>query len=145
MGMWKQLIEQLSPNAEFQPPLVSNLKDAEVALGAALPEELKALLRETNGVSDEWGTGLIWPLELILRVNVEMRSHHDYKTHNMPFDSLLFFASAGNGDQFAFTMMENMALHSRIFAWNHEDDSRINVAPSLRIYLEWWIEGKIKL
>jgi hypothetical protein len=32
-----------------------------------------------------------------------------------------------------------------VFVWNHEDDSRTWVAPSLRVYLEWWLTGKIKI
>ena len=39
----------------------------------ALPESLKLVLREFNGVNEDWGTGLIWPLGLIVSENVEMR------------------------------------------------------------------------
>ena len=145
MMFWKSFVEKLAPDAEFQPPYSGRFQEAERKLGAPLPGELKNLLRESDGVRGEWGLGLIWKLELIVEVNVEMRTHPDYKRWHMPFEPLLFFADAGNGDQFAFTMVADMERDSRIFAWNHEDDSRVRVAPSLEMYLEWWLQGKIKL
>lgn len=59
----------------------------------------------------------------------------------MSFDQLLFFADAGNGDQFAFSMLGRFD----VFAWDHETDSRTNVAPDLATYLEWWLDGRIRL
>jgi hypothetical protein len=32
-----------------------------------------------------------------------------------------------------------------IFVWNHENDSRTWVAPSLEIYLDWWISERLKI
>jgi hypothetical protein len=61
----------------------------------------------------------------------------------MPFDNLLFFADAGNGDQFAFPIQAGEVRRPDVFCWNHEDDSRIWVAPSLEKYLEWWLTGKL--
>ncbi|WSL80461.1 SMI1/KNR4 family protein [Kitasatospora sp. NBC_01266] len=60
----------------------------------------------------------------------------------MPFDPLLFFADAGNGDLFA--LLPRIGRPD-VFVWNHEDDSRTWVAPSLAKYLEWWLTGQIKL
>jgi hypothetical protein len=59
--------------------------------------------------------------------------------------SLLFFGDAGNGDQFAFTIVDGAVRRRKVFAWDHEDDSRTWVAPSLDKYLEWWATGRIKL
>jgi hypothetical protein len=63
----------------------------------------------------------------------------------MPFDSFLFFGDAGNGDQFAFTICGGIVRRPDVFAWDHENDSRSWVAPSLRSYLDWWLTGKITL
>jgi hypothetical protein len=63
----------------------------------------------------------------------------------MPFDHLLFFADAGDGDQFAFGILNGEIRNPDIFVWNHENDSRTWVAPSLDVYLEWWINGKLKV
>ena len=58
----------------------------------------------------------------------------------MPFEPLLFFADAGNGDQFAFVIRDRPA---DVFVWDHESDSRSMVAPGLATYLEWWLDGRI--
>lgn len=63
----------------------------------------------------------------------------------MPFEPLLFFADAGNGDMFAYTVCNGSVRRPDIFVWNHEDDSRTWVAPSLALYLEWWLSGKLKV
>jgi len=63
----------------------------------------------------------------------------------MPFDSLLFFADAGNGDHFSYPIQSGIIQKSDIFVWSHEDDSRTWVAPSLEKYLEWCLTGKMKV
>ena len=63
----------------------------------------------------------------------------------MPFVDLLFFADAGNGDQFAYTIQNGRIQKSDIFAWNHENDSRNWVAPNLTRYLEWWLTGELTI
>ena len=60
----------------------------------------------------------------------------------MPFDSLLFFGDAGNGDMFAFPIVVGPRVNGA-FVWNDEDDSRTWVAPDLAKYLEWWADGRI--
>ncbi len=59
--------------------------------------------------------------------------------------ALLFFADAGNGDQFAYSVTGGAIRREDIYVWDHEDDSRRCVAPSLLRYLEWWLSGKIHL
>jgi hypothetical protein len=63
----------------------------------------------------------------------------------MSFADLVFFADAGNGDQFAFSVQSNQIRKPDTYAWNHENDSRVWVASSLRQYIEWWATGKIEL
>ena len=75
--------------------------------------------------------------------NVELRTTPTFAELYMPFDPLLFFADAGNGDQFAFVVQPPGRDH--VFAWNHEDDSRNWVAPGLAEYLTWWLDGRILL
>ncbi|CAI8713500.1 Alpha/beta hydrolase [Bacillus sp. IT-79MI2] len=31
------------------------------------------------------------------------------------------------------------------YVWNHEDDSRTWVAPSLKQFIEWWSDGTISI
>jgi hypothetical protein len=115
------------------------------ALGVALPPELRALLIESNGVQGMHSFDLIWSTDRILHDNLEFRASADFKELYMPFDPLLFFADAGNGDQFAFVILNNLVRRRDIFAWNHENDSRMWVAPSLERYLEWVANGTISL
>jgi hypothetical protein len=81
-------------------------------------------------------------LARIVDDNQLFRNNQDFIRLYMPFDPLLFFADAGNGDQFAFRWKAELP---DIFVWDHENDSRTWVAPSLAKYLEWWLNGTIKI
>ena len=144
--MWRELISSLSKDCEFNPPAAFfEISAVEESLGVKLPDELKELLKETNGVSGEYGLGVIWTTEEIRKYNTEFRTETDFKDLYMPFDHLLFFADAGNGDQFAFIILNGEIRRPDIFVWNHEDDSRTWAASSLYQYLEWWLSGKLKI
>jgi hypothetical protein len=112
------------------------------SLGHPLPADLVALLRESDGIEGEYGAGLIWSAERIASENRTLRDDGELATLYMPFDPLLFFADAGNGDLFA--LLPGLRRPD-VFVWNHEDDSRTWVAPSLAKYLEWWLTGQITL
>ncbi|MGC5410338.1 SMI1/KNR4 family protein, partial [Streptomyces sp. DT225] len=87
-------------------------------LGHPLPADLVALLRETDGIEDEYGDGLVWPTENVASTNQSLREDSAFPALYMPFAPLLFFADAGNGDLFAL-----LATIDRpdVFAWNHEN------------------------
>jgi hypothetical protein len=143
---WRNLIERLTPDCEFSPPAtIAQIASVERSLGVALPSHLRALLLESNGVAGQYGLGLVWPVERIEADNREFRSNPDFRDLYMPFDPLLFFADAGNGDHFAFRVLAGEVRSEDVFAWNHEDDSRSWAVPSLERYLEWWLSGKIQL
>jgi hypothetical protein len=140
--MWIELIKGLEPAAEFQPRASDEaIRACEESLGNRLHPDLAALLRETNGVHGEYGLGLIWPVERIAADNTEMRT--SFADIYMPFDPLLFFADAGNGDQFAFVVQP--PGRDEVFAWDHEDDSRQCVALGLSEYLTGWLTGRISV
>ena len=142
--MWRELIESLISEYTFYPPADPALIAAiEAALGMTLPDDLKSLLAESNGVDGKYGLGLIWPAERIKADNQMFRSYPDFAELYMPFDHLVFFADAGNGDHFAFAVRKNGTVDGDVFVWNHEDDSRIHVAFSLRQYLERSCRGEI--
>ncbi|HMJ10328.1 MAG TPA: SMI1/KNR4 family protein, partial [Polyangiaceae bacterium] len=73
------------------------------------------------------------------------RCSPEFRELYMSFEPLLFFADAGNGDQFAFAITGGVVRRPDIFVWHHENDSRAWVAPSLERYLEWWLLGTLKL
>jgi SMI1-KNR4 cell-wall len=144
--MWRDFIDRLSTDIKFHSPAKLNeTAEVELALEISLPSGLRDLLQESNGVEGSYGLGLIWETERIKRDNLSFRRSSDFKDLYMPFDHLLFFADAGNGDQFAFAILNKEIRTPDIFVWNHENDSREWIAPSLEKYLEWWLSGKLKI
>jgi len=141
--MWREKILDRTVEATFHDGASdTEIGACEAALGQSLPRELAELLRETNGVQGEYGLGLIWAVQRIAADNVRFRGDEAFARLYLPFGSLLFFADAGNGDQFAFVIRERPA---EVFVWDHETDSRTWVAPSLATYLRWWLNGTIRL
>jgi hypothetical protein len=144
--MWRELIQGLSTACEFSDPVtLVQLRKVEQDLGVSLPSDLHDLMCESNGVFGEYGAGLIWSLERIIKDNLSFRRNAVFRELYMPFDHLLFFADAGNGDQFAFAIKGGLVCQDNVYAWDHEDDARHCVAPSLKRYLEDWLTGKIQL
>ncbi len=143
---WRTRLAGLTPPPEFTAPASPDrVTEVEARLGVALPEELAELLAESDGLLGEYGLGLVWPSERILHDNLSFRANLDFRELYMPFDPLLFFGDAGNGNQFAFAINAGRIRRPDIFAWDHENDSRTWVAPSLERYLDWWLAGKIQL
>jgi SMI1-KNR4 cell-wall len=141
--MWVEKIRALLPEATFAAPASDQeISACEAALKVELDADLVGLLREANGVSDRYGAGLIWPAERIAATNQMFRTNSDFADLYMPFDALLFFADAGNGDQFAFVLRDQ---RRDVFVWEHESDSRRWVAADLDTYLTWWLDGTISL
>lgn len=144
--MWREFVRQFVPEHQFFSAVtIEAIASASNEIGVELPDELQNLLLETNGVFGSYELGLVWPIERIVEDNGAFRSNIHFRELYMPFDSLLFFADAGNGDQFAYSIVGGRVRRTDIFVWNHEDDSRVWVAPSLGKYLEWTATGKIKL
>src|SRR5215472_15389084 len=130
--MWQQLVKEICPECRFFAPAnKSDISAVETELEVSLPEELSEILGESNGVHGDCGLGLIWPLEQIRTDNLRFRKHPEFKDLYMPFDNLLFFGDGGNGDQFAYSICNGFIRRPDVFVWNHENDSREWVAPSL--------------
>ncbi|MFF9222133.1 SMI1/KNR4 family protein [Streptomyces viridosporus] len=124
------------------PASESSLLRCATVLGHPLPADLAALLRESNGVEGADGAGLVWSAERIVSENRTRRADSGFAALSMPFDPLLFFADAGNGDLFA---LLSGLRRPDVFVRDHEDDSRTWVAPNLAKYLEWWLTRRIKV
>ncbi len=150
--MWREFIRDLKLTAQYpiEIEFANGVNDGQIMalereLGITLPEDLKALLYESNGVSDQYGLGIVWPLEEIAQYNQEMRTLPHYQNFYMSFIDLLFFADAGNGDRFAFPIFQGVVQQAPVFAWDHEDDARRVIASSLKSYLEGWLCGEISV
>jgi hypothetical protein len=144
--MWRDLITALDSTAQY----VVGASEIQIvalqnALGVTLPEDLRALLRESNGIRDQYGFCIVWSVEEILLYNREMRTLPQYSSYCKPFTDLLFFADAGNGDRFAFPIYQGEVPQNAIFAWDHEDDARTEIAFSLGSYLEGWLSGTLSV
>jgi hypothetical protein len=143
---WREFIKNSESDSTFHSPAtLDEIANAESSLDVEFPDELKDLLQESDGVEGSYGLGLIWNVERIKKDNLFFRQFLDYKDIYMPFEHLLFFGDAGNGDQFAFGILNGKIQRPDIFVWDHEDDSRTWIAPSLEKYLEKWINGKLKI
>ena len=142
--MWRELISGLCGDCGFHPPAtVQDIQAAEKSLYVNFPDALQDLLLETNGVAnDPFGSRFILSASDIQTENLNFRSVPTYAKVYMPFDALLFFADAGNGDYFAFPIVSSGARDD-VFVWNHEDDSRYWVAPNLKTFIERWLAGEL--
>lgn len=153
---WKEYIAQLNVtrtntsfhlNTPVPDNLLSTLKE-QFSL-VELPGELLQLYSQTNGIDETLGgqkiSELVWPIERVMETNKSYRSNSDFKELYMSFDQLLFVADAGNGDMFGYSTLNGKFDRWDIFAWNHENDSRTWIAPDLKTFVEWWLNGAIKI
>jgi len=142
--MWSDYISSISNEYSFKAPATNTeiiqIKDR---LNVELPEKLLELFSETNGVFDSFGCPLIWSTSHIVKDNLFFRNFGDYKDIYMPFDHLLFFSDNGCGDLFGFKILNGSIQTEDIYVWNHEDDSRTWIAPSLEKFIKGIITDEI--
>lgn len=147
---WREFVKRICTTCEFYPVVaIATIEEIESTLKLTLPDSLRQLLMETNGLYDNYSQHrFIWNAEDIRAINQEMRSNtsrlvvaDDYMT----FESLLFFGSAGvDGIWFAFPVTVSGKVQDRnIIAWYPIEDSRPVVAHSLQIFIEHWLSGKL--
>ncbi len=145
--MWKEFISSLDGEFDFSARAEQHeIAETENSLNLVLPTELSGLLSETNGLYHSTSyTDMVWSAESIQKTNLEFRGNPDFAELYMPFDALLFFGDAGNGDQFAFRILANEIRMPDVYIWSHENDSRTWIASSLKTFIEWWSAGKIEI
>jgi hypothetical protein len=120
----------------WHPAQERDVAAAEHALGSILPGELRGLLLESDGLADRYGTSVVWTAGEIARRNGEFRVEAGFRELYMPFDAMLFFGEAGDGDQFFYRILDGQVRHPDVYIWSHETDSRIWRAPTLAVFLE---------
>jgi hypothetical protein len=145
--MWREFISGISPHCEFSEPAPQEEIDAlGESLGMSLPDDLAALLRETNGVHDRKAyLTFLWSCGEIERENFRLRSEKTFLETYKPLDSLLFFGRAGSdGILFAYSMESESSAHAReIIAWVPIPDTRNTVASSLADFIRGWLTGNL--
>ena len=141
--MLQKTIRRSDATSEFFPPAdYQKILEAEEALKLRLPDELRSALQETNGLTANYGAWLVWPIERIREDNLLFRSKTEFRDLYMPFDHLLFIGEPGNGDQFAYAILNGAIPKTDIYWWDHETDSREWFAKSLEDYLVRWLSKK---
>jgi hypothetical protein len=133
---WRGRLAAFGDAVRFAPPASATvLSSLEGALGVALPDELRSVLAESDGIADRYGAPVVWPAAEMARQNREFRTHPDFRRLYMPFDSLLFFGAAGNGDQFFYRILDGQVRDPDIYLWDHENDIRTWRAARLSAFL----------
>src|ERR1700743_3665871 len=90
--MWCEKVQALTKDAVFTNGANEQLlAELESKLDVSLPDGLKALLLESDGVFGQFGLGLIWPTARILSDNLNFRKNSQFADLYMPFGCLLFF------------------------------------------------------
>jgi hypothetical protein len=104
---WRALALNTQPQARlFAPASEEELREAERAIGGALPPELRALYLQTNGVLDEWGYGPIQPLSRLVERTLFWRTVDLGAEFDNPDLSLASFVVIGvdaGGGPFGYT------------------------------------------
>jgi cell wall assembly regulator SMI1 len=140
---------------DFYPPASeAQLADAEAALGAALPDSLRSLLKETDGVMDmlaldggEWfeSMWLLWAIGELVQQNRYYRAASQRQEYERDFDGLVFFADAGtDGIRFAFPVEDGVCA-PLVLIWHPIMDRLSEAAPSLDAFLRGWLTGSISV
>ena len=141
--MWIEFVSTLPVSGlapRFRPPATEEaIAACEAEMGLPMPAELKELLRETDGVTDEYDTQWFWPTRRIVELNRGVREN--LAGIYEPFDGYFFFADAGNGDFFGCRPHEHP---TDVWVWNHENDDRIRIASGLADFLDGIFTSRIR-
>ncbi|MBR6647701.1 MAG: SMI1/KNR4 family protein [Clostridia bacterium] len=122
--MYRELIEKLTAGhswAKLQDPCSEDeILKAEKYVGFSFPEELKALLRETDG--DRWL--LLSAEEIINNAKTNREIYPEYfelQEFEEKINRYIFFATNGCGDYYCYRVLENGETDtSAIYIWEHE-------------------------
>jgi len=142
--MWKDLIQNISTGCIYgEPASIEDIEVLEKLFSIQIPKELRSLLYETNGINDSYGYSLIWSIEKIIRENLNLGER--LEDVYLPFNNLLFFADARNGDMFGYSISDRSIKQNDIYLWNHRNNEQTQIAPSLNDFVEDWIRGKLSI
>ena len=140
---WIKTAQELSADYKFERPAnLFAIQEAERKLGAMLPADLRELLLESDGIKGTFDLGVVWRLDEVRSQNIRFRQDPQLSKIYMPFEHLLFFGDAGNGDQYGFPLHARVASSRDVYRWDHEDDSRRWFAADLANYLRRVASGE---
>lgn len=150
-GKWIGLINSIESSYEcsydFYPPVSEEeITIAEQKLKCQFPDDLREFLKETNGcmenilIKDKYipNIHVVWPLEEIVRTNLDVRENHVFNDV-MPLDHFLFFTRPGvDGILFGYGIRRNGIVKDDIFCWDPIPDDRKWLASRLQDLLFRW-------
>ena len=122
--MYREMLEKLTAGnrwANLQEPCPEEeIQRAEEYVGFRFPEELKALLRETNG--DRWFLLSVEEIISNTKNNREILPEHlKADESEKKVNRFIFFATNGCGDYYCYRVLENGETDtSAIYIWEHE-------------------------
>ncbi len=133
--MYRELIKKLTASNQWanvqEPCPEEEIQRAEKYVGFSFPEELKALLRETNG--DHWF--LLSAERIISHVKENREIFPEYLAPDEfeeKVNRFVFFATNGCGDYYCYRVLKNGETDaSVIYIWEHELFKIREVAKSL--------------
>jgi hypothetical protein len=124
---------------------VHRLGDAEERLELRLPEDLRSLLNETDGISGAGRGEPVWPVERIAEENLLLRSAGS--TPALPDgadDDLLFFGDIGEGKLLAYELDTGGEIsESDVFVWQQGVGEAVWIASDLQSLLDDWVRGEL--
>ena len=135
----------LEPPAFYAPATPAQLNEVEQTLGAKLPGDLAALLRQTNGLRTgdaPRGAFLVLDCEHILKAHA---AHLEFLqlagfAHTPPY---LFFSDNGCGEHFGYEIEKGAVPHSRIGVYYPIENAFRIVAGDLEEWLSRWAAGAL--
>ena len=149
MAMWRELIQSYTQNGVLtEPASEGEIEWVEGTLEAKMPESLRSLLRESDGMAVRLrlpGEGdevksVVWSTDEMMSQNLELRANDPIhgKDKTYPY---LFFASEPNGDPMAFLVEGGQAKDAPIVVLSHDHRwERRTRATDLRGYIEAFLK-----
>jgi len=145
--MYRELIEKLTKGIQWanvqDPCSEDEIQSAEAYVGFAFPEELKALLRETNG--DNWFLLSAERIAEHVKTNREIFPEYlEPDEFEEKVNRFVFFATNGCGDYYCYCLKEDgEADTSEICIWLHETGEKFKVADDIRMLITRYFADEI--
>ena len=124
----------------------------ETRLDAVLPESLRTLMLESDGVQEcylnehgDWEDDVFlpWPAEEMIKYNEHFRTAAFQNKHQTDFRNLLIFGRAGSdGFHFAHPVNDDRTCSPRVIVWNPAENSLSDRAPDFEAFLQDWLTSQ---
>jgi hypothetical protein len=145
--VWTSWLQGFDDSVEIRladPAEALVLAKTEHDLGLALPEDLRSLLAETDGIADASDVELVWAAERIAEENVGLRRGESGIVPRGGGD-LLFFGDPGTEDVFAYRIRDGVVTEPDVYLWAHLSSAARWIASDLQALLDAWFCGDLEL